>query len=124
MPSPAVSPPLGDVATDRRFPRGWFARGIEPDPRFTLANERTCLAWIRTSLSCFGAWSAAVCAGGALAAAFVGLLGRRRADRANIDLLSGHGIPGDGRLLVCLASLVSAVAGLAVLFVVRLEVST
>jgi hypothetical protein len=65
-----------------------------------------------------------MCAGGALAAAFVGLLGRRRADRANIDLLSGHGIPGDGRLLVCLASLVSAVAGLAVLFVVRLEVST
>lgn len=25
--------------------------GIEPDPRFTLANERTFLAWIRTSLA-------------------------------------------------------------------------
>jgi putative membrane protein len=25
--------------------------GTEPDPRFTLANERTFLAWIRTSLA-------------------------------------------------------------------------
>lgn len=25
--------------------------GVEPDPRFTLANERTFLAWIRTSLA-------------------------------------------------------------------------
>ena len=24
--------------------------GVEPDPRFTLANERTFLAWIRTAL--------------------------------------------------------------------------
>ena len=36
--------------------RGGFARrvlggGTEPDPRFTLANERTFLAWIRTSLA-------------------------------------------------------------------------
>ncbi|MCO4252076.1 YidH family protein [Pseudarthrobacter raffinosi] len=25
--------------------------GTEPDPRFTLANERTFLAWVRTSLA-------------------------------------------------------------------------
>lgn len=35
--------------------RGFSARllqgGSEPDPRFTLANERTFLAWIRTSLA-------------------------------------------------------------------------
>lgn len=36
--------------------RGWLARkvlpgGVEPDARFTLANERTFLAWIRTSLA-------------------------------------------------------------------------
>lgn len=36
--------------------RGWLARrllpgGTEPDPRVTLANERTFLAWIRTSLA-------------------------------------------------------------------------
>lgn len=30
----------------------WFLPGgIEPDPRFTLANERTFLAWIRTSFA-------------------------------------------------------------------------
>lgn len=28
-----------------------LSRGAEPDPRFTLANERTFLAWIRTSLA-------------------------------------------------------------------------
>lgn len=27
-----------------------FAEGRDPDPRFTLANERTFLAWIRTAL--------------------------------------------------------------------------
>jgi len=34
-----------------RFPRGVFELGDEPDPRFSLANERTFLAWIRTSLA-------------------------------------------------------------------------
>lgn len=28
-----------------------FGAGHEPDPRFSLANERTFLAWIRTSLA-------------------------------------------------------------------------
>lgn len=37
--------------TGRRFPRRVYAVGGEPDPRFTLANERTFLAWIRTSLA-------------------------------------------------------------------------
>lgn len=34
-----------------RFPRSVYSRGVEPDPRFSLANERTFLAWIRTSLA-------------------------------------------------------------------------
>ena len=34
-----------------RFPRSVFSRGAEPDARFTLANERTFLAWIRTALA-------------------------------------------------------------------------
>jgi putative membrane protein len=34
-----------------RFPRYVFGSGGEPDPRFSLANERTFLAWIRTSLA-------------------------------------------------------------------------
>lgn len=36
-----------------RFPRSVFGVGEEPDPRFTLANERTFLAWIRTALAFF-----------------------------------------------------------------------
>lgn len=34
-----------------RWP-GWVYRsGREPDPRFTFANERTFLAWVRTALA-------------------------------------------------------------------------
>ncbi len=45
--------------TDSRCQRGWLSRrllpdGDEPDPRFSLANERTFLAWIRTSLALVG----------------------------------------------------------------------
>ena len=35
---------------DRRWPRQVYAVGTEPDPRFSFANERTFLAWIRTAL--------------------------------------------------------------------------
>lgn len=34
-----------------RWPRSVYAHGKEPDPRFSLANERTFLAWIRTTLA-------------------------------------------------------------------------
>jgi putative membrane protein len=36
---------------DSRFPSSVYGVGEEPDPRFSLANERTFLAWIRTSLA-------------------------------------------------------------------------
>lgn len=39
------------AAEDRRFPRSVYRTGSEPDFRFSLANERTFLAWIRTSLA-------------------------------------------------------------------------
>lgn len=35
----------------RRWPRSVYGSGAEPDPRFSLANERTFLAWIRTTLA-------------------------------------------------------------------------
>lgn len=38
-----------------RFPKSVYRVGVEPDPRFTLANERTYLAWIRTSLALLAA---------------------------------------------------------------------
>lgn len=34
-----------------RHPRWVYQAGQEPDPRFTLANERTFLAWVRTALA-------------------------------------------------------------------------
>jgi putative membrane protein len=44
-PSDPVPPSRGKIA-ERLLPGG-----TEPDPRFTLANERTFLAWIRTALA-------------------------------------------------------------------------
>lgn len=38
-------------ATRGRFSSLLLSGGYEPDPRFTLANERTFLAWIRTALA-------------------------------------------------------------------------
>ena len=43
------------TTADTRRPRRVFAAGSEPDPRFTFANERTFLAWIRTALGLFAA---------------------------------------------------------------------
>ena len=44
---------LASVA--KRWP-GWvYDEGTEPDPRFSFANERTFLAWIRTSLALLAA---------------------------------------------------------------------
>lgn len=38
--------------TDRqRWPAWVYGRGSEPDARFSFANERTFLAWIRTALA-------------------------------------------------------------------------
>lgn len=46
---PEQSPP------DRRFPRWVYGSGSEPDARFSLANERTFLAWARTGLALLAA---------------------------------------------------------------------
>jgi len=40
-----------DDAPPTRFPRWVYAVGSEPDARFSLANERTFLAWVRTALA-------------------------------------------------------------------------
>ncbi|GGR51585.1 putative membrane protein [Nocardioides luteus] len=44
MTEPASRPP------ETRHPHWVYDHGTEPDPRFTLANERTFLAWARTVL--------------------------------------------------------------------------
>ncbi|MEO7350314.1 MAG: DUF202 domain-containing protein [Marmoricola sp.] len=40
---------------DTRSPRRVYSVGEEPDPRFSFANERTFLAWIRTCLALIAA---------------------------------------------------------------------
>ncbi|MGC4783119.1 YidH family protein [Micromonospora zamorensis] len=75
MTDEAPPAPAGPGRPDRRWPRRVYGVGTEPDPRFTLANERTFLAWLRTALGlmvaaaavkAFGAegsqWAAAVLA--------------------------------------------------------------
>lgn len=37
--------------TDRRWPQWVYGTGEEPDARFSFANERTFLAWVRTGLA-------------------------------------------------------------------------
>lgn len=62
MPETLPSPRGTDAARPggrAKFPAFVYRDGDDPDPRFSLANERTFLAWMRTSL--------------ALAAAAVGL---------------------------------------------------
>lgn len=51
MPPTSAAPP-------RRWPRSVYGAGIEPDPRFTLANERTFLAWMRTVIAILAASAA------------------------------------------------------------------
>jgi putative membrane protein len=43
---------------DRRWPARVYGSGDEPDPRFSLANERTFLAYIRTALALLAAAAA------------------------------------------------------------------
>ena len=39
------------MSGDHRRPRAVYGLGGEPDPRFSMANERTALAWVRTALA-------------------------------------------------------------------------
>ncbi|WP_235539113.1 YidH family protein [Nocardioides sp. Soil796] len=50
MTASSVHDDMLDVPDTRR-PAAVYAEGREPDPRFSLANERTFLAWIRTTLA-------------------------------------------------------------------------
>jgi putative membrane protein len=45
----------GVTDPEHRWPSSVYAHGQEPDPRFSLANERTFLAWIGTSLALIAA---------------------------------------------------------------------
>lgn len=88
---PADGPGAPGPAPRGRFSDRLLAGGREPDPRFTLANERTFLAWIRTSL--------ALLAGGIAVEAFTGTV---------FDPLTRK-VMGSGLLLI--AAVLALVAG-------------
>ena len=107
----------GRAEPAERRPGSVYGVGDEPDPRFSLANERTALAWMRTALALVGGgvalisvgslatlpkWSAlvgaAVCIGGALLA-WRAVTGWARVERA---LRLGERLPAP-RALVWLA---------------------
>lgn len=106
-----------------RFPRSLYSRGSEPDPRFSLANERTFLAWIRTSLALLAAGVALealqipVSAGYRLAAAVVfvvlGVLAAAHAWlswlRTERALREDRALPSTGVSLVIVAGIIVAV---------------
>jgi putative membrane protein len=69
-----------------RFPRSVYGTGTEPDPRFTLANERTFLAWIRTAL-------ALIAGGVALEALGLDLQPGMRLAGSMVLIASGLGVP-------------------------------
>jgi putative membrane protein len=46
--------------SDQRKPVSVYGQGDEPDPRFSLANERTALAWMRTALALVAAGVAVI----------------------------------------------------------------
>ncbi|WP_232667444.1 YidH family protein [Pseudonocardia sp. TRM90224] len=69
-----------------RFPQRVFLEGAEPDPRFTLANERTFLAWIRTAL-------ALIAGGVALEALAIPLRPELRLAAAVVLLMLGLAVP-------------------------------
>ena len=43
--------PVSPRSSRTRKPRTVYSAGQEPDVRFSLANERTALAWVRTALA-------------------------------------------------------------------------
>ncbi|RIX30013.1 YidH family protein [Amnibacterium setariae] len=69
-----------------RFPRAVYGVGSEPDPRFSLANERTFLAWIRTGL-------ALIAGGVAIDAVALPLPGWVRVATAVVLLVLGLAVP-------------------------------
>jgi putative membrane protein len=97
-------------------PPSWQGEGDEPDYRFSLANERTFLAWIRTALSLLAGSIALVqlapdfnlpagrtVLGALLAVAgsLLPLIAYRRWAKSQRAMRNGWPLPASGALLVC-----------------------
>jgi inner membrane protein YidH len=133
-PSPRADRPGGILArVAKRWP-GWvYDEGTEPDPRFSFANERTFLAWIRTSLALLAAgvalealpvdidqaprrWLALLFIVLALVTGATGWWRWARAERA---MRRDEKLPGSATTAVLVGGV--ALAGLVLLFVIGLK---
>ncbi len=132
-PTPDDAEGAGPRTDDGRWPRRVYGVGHEPDPRFSLANERTFLAWIRTTLALLAA-AAAMDAldlplpdllqrGLAVLLALVGLwtgiqswLGWARTERA---MRTGDPLPSHVAALPLVVTIVVVAGGLALASILR-----
>ncbi len=107
---------------EHRWPSTVYAHGHEPDPRFSLANERTFLAWIRTALALV-AGSAAIdalplpltdvvqnllAAGLALAGLLTAGAAWRGWSRTERAMREGHALPSNPAMVVVLVTVAVA----------------
>lgn len=119
----------GDVSDpEQRWPSRVYAHGQEPDPRFSLANERTFLAWVRTALALVAAAAAVDAlplplpeAVQNLLAAFLGLAGLvtsaaawRGWARTERAMREGSPLPGNPAMVVVLVTVAVAAVVLGV----------
>ncbi|WP_130648458.1 YidH family protein [Egicoccus halophilus] len=117
----------------QRRPRSVYDAGTDPDPRFSLANERTLLAWLRTALGLVVAgiavialaelveplWLVDVVAGVAfLSGGTTAVLGWRQWSRAERAMRLGEPLPsGLGAVVVLAGVLLLALLGVLALLV-------
>ncbi len=120
---------FADDATGSRVPRSVYHRGEEPDPLYTLANERTYLAWLRLAVTLLAAavaidrlfldhpWFASQALALALVALAFGTcaLGVRRWCVTELSLRLRRPLPGFGAPLIGALALVLIGAGVVLL---------
>ncbi len=131
------SPVVNDGRVERSAPGWWPTGGEEPDPRWSLANERTLLAYQRTALGLVvagfavtgshsvanaPAWLAATGLPLIVLGAAVGLVGRRRFLIAQAAMREGRplGAPSTAMFLpwgIALVGVLGLVLGIIQLFV-------
>lgn len=117
---------------DRRWPRRVYATGDEPDPRFSFANERTFLAWVRTALALLAGGVALRAVSGQIdgviahgCAALLVVLGMicaatafRRWSRSERALREGRPLPTSALTLVLTVGVTIVALGLLILVII------